>query len=156
MQQTDPAAFVNPHSRGNKLARLAWKIVWALLFRPTPSFMGAWRRILLRLFGARVGRAWVHQSVRVWAPWRLTIGDDGTYLYDVYGMEIGDRVTISMGVFLCGASHDYQDPALRLTGGKVVVGNDSWVAAEAFIAPGVTVGDGAVVGARAVVVKDVE
>jgi putative colanic acid biosynthesis acetyltransferase WcaF len=158
--QSENHKFKNPHSLGNKVARLLWSIVWLLLFRPTPRFFGVWRTMLLRLFGARIGKSRVHSSARVWAPWKLSIGDhvfvdERVYLYNAYGIEIGDRVVISLGSFLCTASHDHAVTTFPLIGGKITVGSDSWIAADAFVAPGVTVGQGAVVAARAVVVKDV-
>jgi len=154
--------FRNPHSTGNKVARLVWRIVWLLLFRPTPPRLFAgWRRFLLRLFGARLGRTYVHPSVRIWSPDRLITGDDvyideRVNLYNAYGITIGSRVIVSQGAFLCTASHDHEDPTFPLIGKPITLRDDTWVAAEAFLAPGVTVNAGGVVGARAVVVKDVE
>jgi putative colanic acid biosynthesis acetyltransferase WcaF len=158
-RRTNPAAFRNPHGRANRVARLVWGVVWALLFRPTPWFMGAWRTFLLRRFGARIKWARFHSTVRVWAPWRLEIGehvwvDERVYLYNVFGLTLGDRIVISQGAFLCGASHDYTVENYPLTGGRIRVEGDSWITAEAFVAPGVTIGRGTVVGARAVVLKD--
>lgn len=159
--KTNPSAFRNPHSRRNRLFRLLWTVVWALLFRPTPWFMGAWRSLLLRLFGAKIGFVRLRSTVRVWAPWLLEIGDDvyidhRVNLYNPFGIRIGSRVVISQGAFLCTATHDYRDPEFPLTGSPIVIGDDTWIAAEAFVAPGVTIGAGAVVAARACVVKDIE
>jgi putative colanic acid biosynthesis acetyltransferase WcaF len=158
--RTNPSGFVNPHSRGNRLGRIAWGIAWGLLIRPTPFFMGAWRTWLLRRFGATVSNGRIEGSARIWAPWRLVTGDDvyvdvDVNLYNVFGLRIGNRVVISQGSFLCSATHDYHDPCYRLTGGPIIIEDDVWIAAEAFIGPGVTIGRGSVVGARAVVVKDV-
>lgn len=158
---TDPGSFVNPHSLGNKVGRLAWNITWLLLFRPSPWFMEGWRIFLLRLFGAKFGSGRVNPSVRVWAPWRLVAGnnvyiDRDVYLYNAFGMEIGNRVVISFGACLCTATHDFRMPDFPLTGRKITVESDTWIAAEAFLTPGVTVRQGAVVGARALVNRDVE
>ena len=159
--RTDPAGFRNPHTFNSKLARLAWRFVWPVLFRPTPPrlFQG-WRNWLLRRFGARIGRTYIHPTVRIWAPWQLETGtdtyiDEGVNLYNVYGIRIADRVVISQGAFLCGATHDYKQPTYPLTGARITVEADAWVAAQAFVSPGVTVGAGSVVGARAVVTRDV-
>lgn len=161
MIRTNPAAFRNPHTFRNKVGRLLWGLVWHCLFRPTPArlFVG-YRNGLLRLFGARLGRVWIHPSVRVWAPWQLTLGDDvfideGVSLYNAYGVAIGDRVIISFGTCLCTASHDHRAADYPLIGGCIAVRSDTWLAAQAFVGPGVTVGEGAVIGARAVLVKDV-
>jgi putative colanic acid biosynthesis acetyltransferase WcaF len=145
----------------NRAGRLVWLFVQATLFRPTPWFMNRWRTCLLRACGARIGGACLHNRVRVWAPWRLTLGTqvyvaEQVNLYNPFGITVGNRVVISQGAFLCTASHDYTDPTYPLTGGAIRVEDDCWIAAEAFIGPGVTIGAGAVVGARAVVTKDVE
>src|SRR4051794_11341246 len=159
--QTNPAAFRNPHTRGNRLARLAWQVCWILFFRPTPPFMGAWRTFLLRCFGAKVTYARFHPTVRVWAPWLLEVGsevwvDERVYFYNAYGITVGDRVVISQGAFLCSASHDYTLPEYPLCGGRITVESDSWITADVFVGPGVTIAQGCVVGARAVVVKSTE
>lgn len=115
--------------------------------------------MLLRLFGASIGSASIASSVHVWAPWRLTIGnevvlDKRVNLYNVFGIDIEDRVVISQGSFLCGASHNYENPYYPLTGSPIFVKSDSWITAECFIGPGVTIDTGTVVGARAVVFSD--
>jgi putative colanic acid biosynthesis acetyltransferase WcaF len=159
--RTDPAQFKNPHTARSKVARLAWSVVWALLFRPTPWFMGAYRSWLLRRFGARLGFARFHSSCRVWAPWLLEAGDhvyvdERVNLYNAFGIRLGDRVILSQGAFLCSATHDYTHGDYPLTGAAIIVESDSWVAAEAFIGPGVTISQGTIVGARAVVVRSTE
>ncbi|MEK7765810.1 MAG: putative colanic acid biosynthesis acetyltransferase [bacterium] len=141
--------------------RLLWELVWAVAFRPTPVPLFGWRRFLLRLFGARIGRgSHVYPSVRIWAPWNLTMGDRsclGRWV-DCYSVEriiLGDDATVSQYSFLCSASHDIQDKELRLVASPIGIGSHAWVAADAFVGPGVTIGEGAVVGARACVFKSV-
>lgn len=158
--KTSPANFLNPHSVANRAGRALWRLAYLFLFRPTPFFMGWWRTFLLRCFGAKLGFARFAASSKVWAPWLLKCGDnvyidERVNLYNAYGIELGDRVIISQGSFVCTASHDYSRSDYPLIGEKIKVGNDVWIAADAFIAPGVTVESGAVVGARAVVIRDV-
>jgi putative colanic acid biosynthesis acetyltransferase WcaF len=160
-RRTDPAHFSNPHTRASRIARMLWMLAYALLFRPTPWFMGAWRTWLLRRFGAKIGYARLHASAKIWAPWLLEIGNEvwidmNVNLYNAFGLTIGDRVVVSQNTFLCSATHDYTDPRYKLTGARITIQDDCWVAADAFVAPGVTVHQGSVVGARAVVTKDVE
>lgn len=158
---TANAEFRNPHSILNRLARLMWNIVWILFYRWTPPRLGApWRRLILRCFGARIGRTWIHPSTRIWAPWRLQCGDDvfidrGCNLYNAFGISVGNRVVISMECFLCTASHDYSKVDFPLIGAPIVVGSDCWIAAQSFLMPGIQIGHGSVVGARSVVTKDV-
>jgi putative colanic acid biosynthesis acetyltransferase WcaF len=151
----------SPHSLANRLGRMAWGVVWLLLFRPTPKVCHPWRRMLLRLFGARIGRnVHVHASCRIWAPWNLTLADHSCLgpdvdCYCVAPITIGPHGTISQYAHLCTASHDFEHPHMPLTTAPIRVGSQAWICAGAFVAPGLTIGDGAVVGARAVVTRDV-
>jgi putative colanic acid biosynthesis acetyltransferase WcaF len=149
-------------SRRNKVQRAVWQATWSVLFRISPRPVFAWRRLLLRTFGARLGDdSVIHASVRVWAPWNLEMGH-GSCLgpnvdcYSVDRVVIGDCVTVSQSAFLCTASRDINEPAMPLVTAPIWLGNQSWICAGAFIGPGVAVGEGAVVGARAVVVRNVQ
>lgn len=152
--------FENPHSLANKIGRLAWRWAWVLLFRPTPPrLLGGWRTFLLRCFGAKIRKTWVHPSAQIWAPWLLEAGDHvfidrNVNLYNAYGIKLGDNVIISFDSTLCTASHDHTDPKFRLTGGQITIGSDCWLGADVFVGPGVTIGEKAVVGARASVFSD--
>jgi putative colanic acid biosynthesis acetyltransferase WcaF len=151
----------SPHSFANKLGRVAWALVWLLCFRPSPRLCFGWRRWLLRCFGATVGRnVRISPSVRIWAPWNLTIGDEASIAhhvdcYCVALIKIDDHATVSQYSFLCSASHDISDPNMALTSAPIHIESQAWVCAGAFIGPGLHIRQGAVVGARAVVIKDV-
>ncbi len=157
----DVSMYRNRHSWRNKLGRAAWNLVWLLFFRPTPRIMSRWRILLLRLFGARIGRGChVYSSCRVWAPWNLTMGDYACLghdvdCYTVDRVEIEAHATVSQYSFLCTASHDIASPNMELVTAPITIGSQAWIAAGAFIGPGVHVGVGAVVAARAVVVRNV-
>ncbi len=144
---------------------LAGRFLWALmhpLFIWIPRPVWGWRRSLLRLFGARIGReVHIYPTARITNPWNLTIGDqsavgDRVTLYALGPITIGERVTISQGAHLCAGTHDHRDPAMPLLKPPIVVDHDTWICADAFIGPGVHVGASAVIGARCVVMKDVE
>ena len=154
--------YQNRHTLSSKLLRVIWNVVWLLLFRPTPrGMLYGWRRFLLRCFGAKIGKgANILPSCKVWAPWNLTMGDfsclsEDVDCYTVDAITIGDQAVISQGAFLCCASHDISSPIMELVYKPIIIGNNAWVAARAFVAPGVTVGEGAVVGACSVVAGDV-
>ncbi len=143
-------------SLANRLARAVWICTWTLLAAWTPPPLHGWRRAILRLFGARIGRgARVYASVRIWYPPRLRMGDFAVLgprviCYNQDRIEIGARAIVSQGAHLCTGSHDLGDPNFQLVTRPIVIGEDAWIAAEAFIGPGVTVGRGAVLGARGV------
>lgn len=143
---------------------LAGRILWEIahpLFAWSPRPLWGWRRFLLRLFGARIGReVHVHQSVHIIVPWNLSIGDqsavgDRAILYALGPITLAERVTISQGAHLCAGTHDYRDPAMPLLKLPILVERDVWICADAFVGPGVRIGASAVVGARSVVTKDV-
>ncbi len=145
----------------HKVGRALWDLVWICLFRPSHRLLHAWRRMLLRAFGARVGvGARIDPSARVFAPWNLDLGAASTVgprvqLYDVAPIRIGANAVVSQNAHLCAATHDVDDPGFGLVLGPISIGDHAWVAADAFIGPRVHVGEGAVVGARACAFKDV-
>ncbi len=161
MVRTDRKSCPSPHSTANKIARLGWQAVWLLLFRPSPWFWHGGRRLLLRLFGARVGRGvQIMPSVKIWAPWNLSLGDfatvsHGVDVYNVACIQVGAHATISQRACLCTATHEVHHFNMPLVTVPIEVCDGAWIAAEAFIHPGVTVGVDSVVGARAVVRKHV-
>ncbi len=157
---------IRQHQRNDNYdaATFVRRILWGLaqpLFRWSPRHLNAWRRALLRVFGARVGaRVVIYPSARVMYPWTLEIADDvviawGVNLYSLGPIHVGDNVLISQGAHLCSGTHDYRQPNYPLVRRPIVIESGTWLAAECFIGPGVTVGAGAVVGARAVVMRDV-
>ena len=157
----DVSRYRNRHSQHNKLARLLWRVIWGLLFRPSPDWANGWRVLLIRLFGGHAGHhCCVRPSCRIWAPWNLYMGDYACLgadvdCYNVARVEIGGHATVSQYAFLCTASHDVTDPHMELVVAPIRIGAGAWVAARTFVSPGVTVGEGAVVGACSVVMKDV-
>jgi putative colanic acid biosynthesis acetyltransferase WcaF len=149
-----------PYRNREYIARVLWALTTPLFrFSPRPLF--GWRRLLLRAFGARVGRdAHVYPSARIYLPWMLTLGEQASIgewalIYNLGPVTIGDRATISHWAHLCAGTHDYRDPALPLLRLPIEIGAQAWVCADAFIGPGRRVGEGAIVGASAVVVSDV-
>lgn len=147
----------------HKLRRLGWEVVWRLFFRTTPRWcLNGWRRFLLRLFGAKIGKGVrIQGSAKIWQPWRLAIGDNawidgGVNLYSVDGIIIGANAVVSEGAFVCTATHDISKETFDLETRPVAIGDSAWICARAIVMPGVSVGEGAVVAAGAVAAKDVE
>lgn len=160
MAAQDNSCFKPSYPFSNRLRRALWNIVFLLLFFPSPRPFFAWRMFLLRLFGAKAGKSCrIQRSASIWAPWNLSLGDfvgigDYVKLYNQAPITIADNVIISMGAHLCTGSHDYASKDFRLVAKPIRVEKDSWIAAEAFVMPGVTIKEGSVVGARSVVTKD--
>lgn len=164
MQELDLKNYQNRHSLKSKIARAIWNVVWLLLFRPTPEhskIFNRWRILLLRCFGAKIGaQCVVKSSCEIWQPWKLAIDDyvalsERVICYTVDRIKIGAQTTISREAFLCCAGHDIASPTMELTFAPITIGSNCWIAGRATIMPGVKIGDGAVVGAGAVVTKDV-
>lgn len=158
----DMSGFKSEHSFGNKAGRAVWGVVWLLLFRPTCRCFHVWRRMLLRLFGAKIGKGVrVYPSCRIWAPWNLSMGDFsclGDYVdcYCVGKINIGAHAMVSQYGFLCSAAHDISDPRMGLVTKSINIKDGAWICADVFISPGVTVSEGAVASARSVIIQDVD
>lgn len=144
----------------NRLGRLVWGWTVFLFFRFSPRPFHRWRAFLLRLFGAKVGRGvHVYPKARIWAPWNLVLEDEcgvsnGAILYSMGKITVGKRAVISQNAHLCAGTHDFTQRGFPLVTRPIHIGSQAWIAAEAFIHPGITIGEGAVIGARAVVTKD--
>jgi putative colanic acid biosynthesis acetyltransferase WcaF len=152
--KTSPMTGGASFSLGNRLERALWRIVWLMLARWTPPMASPWRIQLLRLFGARIGRdAAIAASTKVWLPRHLTLGERASLgprvdCYNMGEISIGRRSIISQGAYLCAGSHDVSDPDFQLVAKPLRIGDNVWIAADAFVAPGVEVADGAVLAAR--------
>ncbi len=146
----------------HRIFRALWSFMWAAFASWTPVAFHPWRRALLRLFGANMGtRSDVRASARIWYPPNLVMERDaliagGVKCYNMAPIRIGRGALVSQGAFLCAGTHDYNDPHFTLIRKPISLGPLSWIAAEAFVGPGVTVGEGAVLGARAVARRAIE
>jgi putative colanic acid biosynthesis acetyltransferase WcaF len=147
------------YSLENRLARVAWAVVYSLLFRLSPRPLHAWRSCLLRLFGGRIEkRCHIYAKAKIWAPWNLDcraracIADDAE-IYNPASVLLEEGAIISQGAFLCTASHDYANPEFPLVHAPIQIGRKAWVAARAIILPGIKIGEGCIVGAGSVVTK---
>lgn len=138
-----------------------WWIVQSTFFGCSPQFVYGWRRFLLRLFGAKVGKGVIiRPTARITYPWKLELGDhcwvgDEVVLYNWGKITIGKNAVVSQRSYLCTASHDMNDSTFPLTAQPITVEEQSWLATDVFVSPGVTIGKGSVVGARSTVFKDV-
>lgn len=141
---------------------LLWQLVQATLFGMSPQPFYAWRRTLLRLFGAKVGsEVRVRPTARVTYPWKVQIGEwswigDHVELYSLDCITIGCHVVVSQGSYLCTGSHDHRDVSFSYKNSPIVLEDQTWIASDVFVGPGVTVGRAAVVGARSTVLRNID
>lgn len=144
----------------NRLARAVWSVFYFLFIRFSPKPFHQWRIFWLRIFGAKVGKGvHIYAGVNIWAPWNIEIDDysgigNGVKLYSQGKITIGRKVVISQGAHICAGTHDYTHPGFPLVTKPIVIADYAWIAAEAFVHPGVIIADGCVIGARSVVAED--
>ena len=154
-------AYTRPaFSTANRARRLLWNITWLLLFRPSPRPLHGWRSFLLRAFGATLGPdCHFYPAAKVWAPWNLFCADhvaagNGVEIYNPSPMHFASHVILSQDSYLCGATHDYDDPSFPLLSYQMSFGQYAWICARASVGPGVNVGEGAVLGLGSIATRD--
>ena len=146
----------------DRIGRLVWNICWVLFYRLSPRPFHFWRALLLRMFGAQMGpRCHFYPGSKIWAPWNLVCADqvtagDGAEIYNPSPIRLGSHAIVSQGAYLCGATHDFDDPAFPLLAYTMEVGAYAWICARASVSPGVNVGEGAVLGLASVATRDLE
>ncbi len=136
-----------------------WWLVEALLFHTSPQFMYGWRRFLMRSFGAKIGKkVIIRSSVQTQFPWKVSIGDyswigDDVVLYSLGQIEIGRNVVVSQKSYICAGTHDYRQTNFPILNPSVIIEDECWLATDVYVAPGIVIGKGTVVGARSSVFK---
>lgn len=137
-----------------------WWIVQQVFFAMSPQFFYGWRRFLLRLFGAKIGKGvLLRPSTKITYPWKVTIGDyswigEETTLYSLGNIEIGNHVAIAHGVYINTGYHNYEIETFDIHQKKTIIEDQCWITNDVYIAPGVTIGKGCVIGARSSVLKN--
>jgi len=149
-------------SRSDRLRRFIWGMAYAALFRPSLAPFHEWRSFLLRLFGATLGpNCHIYPKAVIWAPWNLRCEDvvavaDGATIYNPSEVFLGSHSIVSQEAYLCGASHDYNDPGFPLISAPIRIEAYAWVCARATVQMGVKVSEGAVLALGSVATKDLE
>lgn len=159
----DLSTYESSFSISNKIGRIFWYIIFWVLFRPfNLSHFNSWRALVLRAFGAKIGKgAIIYASAKIWAPWNLEVGDFSVIgpqvdCYNQGKITIGKHSNISQKSYLCASSHDFTVSNFPLILCPITIKDQVWIAADAFVGPNVCIGNGAVVGARSSVFKNVE
>ncbi len=149
-------------SSRDRRRRLVWNICYALLYRISPRPLHGWRSFLLRGFGATMGpNCHFYPRSKVWAPWNLICADqvtaaDGAEIYNPAPVRLGSHAILSQDAYLCAATHDYDDASFPLIAFAMEVGAYAWVCARASVAPGVNIGEGAVLGLGSVATRPLD
>jgi putative colanic acid biosynthesis acetyltransferase WcaF len=157
----------NPYHRASfslkhRLARFVWQVVYVILYRTSPRPMHAWRSMLLQIFGAKMGPGChFYPSGKIWAPWNLTCEDCCTLagqaeIYNPSPIYLESHCIISQQAYVCGATHDYNNPDFPMISYTMRLGAYSWICARASVSPGVQVGEGAVLGLGSVASENLE
>ncbi len=166
-QHIDASTAEDPYLRPsfslrNRLGRVAWNLCWLLLYRFSPRPFHGWRAMLLRAFGATIGpNCHFYPGSKIWAPWNLFCADqvtagDAAEIYNPAPFFLGSHAIVSQGAYVCGATHNYDDPAFPLLAYSMNIGAYAWICARAVVSPGVSVGEGAVLGLASVATRDLE
>jgi putative colanic acid biosynthesis acetyltransferase WcaF len=138
-----------------------WRVIYVVFFRNSPQFLYGWRRLILRLFGAKIGKkVIIRPSVEITYPWKVEIGDyswigDNVVLYSLGKITIGSNTVVSQKSYLCTGSHDFNSVAFDIFEKPIVIGNSCWIATDVFVAPGVQIVDEVILGARSSVFKSI-
>lgn len=155
------SAYDSPWPLRRRIALLMWDYVWTLTCAWTPKPFNPWRLVVLRIFGAEIhGTPFVHQRARIQQPWNLTLHHraclgDRANAYSLDRITLRDGATIAQEAYLCTGTHDFTQVHIPLQTAPILVEKDAFVGARAFVLPGVTLGARCVVGAMAVVTRDV-
>lgn len=138
----------------------AWRIVKATFFRLSPRRANNYRALLLRIFGARIGKSVIiRPSVDIEYPWKLAIANyswigEKVIIYNHAFIDIGENCVISQYSHLCTGDHDPQSPSFEILSKPISIGSRAWIATDVFVGPGVTIGESSVIGARSSVFRD--
>lgn len=160
MYQNLKTFTVPPDFRGkSKVIVQLWWVIEKTLFAWSPQFLYSWRRFLLRSFGAKIGKGvLIRPTVRITYPWKVSIDDytwvgEDCVLYSLGNITIGSHVAIAHGVYFNTGLHDYLNENFDIGCKPLVIEDQSWITNDVYIAPGVTIGKGSVIGARSSVFK---
>ena len=160
VNEDQTSTYESPFSLKARISKFLFFIIWALTCRFTPNHLNRWRLLVLRCFGTTIsGRPYVAPSAQITMPWNVTLEHracvaPGTILYSLGPIRIRKRATVAQYCYLCTGSHDVTVATLPLVVGAIDIGADALIFAKTFIAPGVVIGEGAVIGAASVVTRD--
>lgn len=162
--KTDLTQFNNDWYRpgAGPVKRLVWFLVSWACFQSGVHLPYAWKRSMLRSFGARIGKGVVIKPrVTIKYPWRLSVGDhawigEQVWIDNLDDVHIGGHACISQGALLLCGNHDYSKKSFDLMVKPIEIGAGAWVGAKATVTQGVRMGEHAVLSVGSVASKDLE
>jgi putative colanic acid biosynthesis acetyltransferase WcaF len=158
---TQKTRYSSPWSRRYRLRILLWEAIWPLFCAWTPKPCNPWRLFILRQFGATIhGQPFVHQRARIEHPWNLTLHSksclgDRAHAYCLAAVEISAGACVAQEAYLCTGTHDFRLTHRPLQTAPIQIGANAFIGARAFLFPGVSIGDGSIVGACSVVTRSI-
>lgn len=142
-----------------KIKEILWYLIKVLFFLTALPYSNSLKCLLLRLFGAKIGRGVIIKPrVNIHMPWKLSIGDyvwigEEVFILNFEPIVIGNNVCVSQRTFICGGNHDYKRQSMPYRNGSIFLKDGCWIGASCFISPNVTIGTDCVVTACSVVTK---
>jgi putative colanic acid biosynthesis acetyltransferase WcaF len=156
-------AYLHPvFSLRNRMLRFFWTFTWIVLCKWTPKPFHNWRILILRIFGAEIGKNnCIYPNSKIWAPWLLKTEDavaigPGVEIYNPGGIRLSHHAILSQDSYLCGATHEYNSKYFTFIKKEIIVEAYVWICARAIVLPGVTCGEGSVLGSGSVTSKNLE
>jgi putative colanic acid biosynthesis acetyltransferase WcaF len=161
-QHSQNSAYDSPWTISQRIKMILWEYVWLLFCVWTPKPANLWRLFWLRLFGCKIyGKPFVHQRARIQIPWNLILHDhaclgDRSNAYSLGVIEINEHSTVGQEAYLCTGTHAFEKASMNLITAKITIGKNVFIGARAFIMPGITIADNAIVGAVSLVTQNVD
>ncbi|MFT5738663.1 MAG: putative colanic acid biosynthesis acetyltransferase WcaF [Maribacter sp.] len=161
-EHSQVTAYDSPWSVSQRIKMLVWEYVWLLFCSWTPKPANAWRLFWLKLFGCTIyGKPFVHQRARIQIPWNLILHNhaclgDRANAYTLGVIEIFEHATVGQEVYLCTGTHAFDKASMNLITSKITICKGVFIGARAFVMPGITVGENAIIGAGSLVTRNVD
>jgi putative colanic acid biosynthesis acetyltransferase WcaF len=160
----DLSSFSNPSFSHGKsvVVRMLWMLVSRLFFNTWVPYPSTFKAIILKVFGAKVGKGLVIRThVRIKQPWRLSIGDhvwigESVWIDNLVQVAIASNVCLSQGAFLLTGNHDYKSTSFDLITGEIHLESGVWIGAKAIVGPGVRCKSHSVLAAGSTTFKELE
>jgi putative colanic acid biosynthesis acetyltransferase WcaF len=155
-------AFTSAWSIKEILGIRLWNLIWKIFFSLSPKYFARWRIFLLKIFGAQIDwTVFIYPSAKIYVPWLLKMEGRSclgpfSEVYNLGPVHFQDGATLSQYSYICNGTHDLSVSNLPLMVGKIEIGKNVFIGAKVIVLPGINIGEGSVVGAGAVVTKDVE